>query len=237
MRADLRVQASELATSLRLQRAVVMNDQRALKEIAATGHARIDLRDGRSIGKLAAKPRIASTATISNGQADPREGDGLASARQGRAHGAPPGDAAPEGRLARPDAERPAARRRPAWSRGRAARRPGRPRRHRLRRPVRAARGRGCVRGGPRAGRRDRRALHRLPKADHPRRAVHARAGRGARHARRSPRRPDRRRRRPVESPGATPTASPGSRTAGCSPSGSRTSSSARPGTARASRS
>ena len=69
MRADLRVQASELATSLRLQRAVVMNDQRALKEIAATGHRRIDLRDGRSIGELASKPRIASTATISNGQA------------------------------------------------------------------------------------------------------------------------------------------------------------------------
>ena len=69
MRADLRVQASELATSLRLQRAVVMNDERSLKEIAATSHARIDLRDGRSIGKLAAKPRIASTATISNGQA------------------------------------------------------------------------------------------------------------------------------------------------------------------------
>ena len=69
MRADLRVQASELATSLRLQRAVVLNDQRSLKEIAATHRARIDLRDGRTIGKLAAKPRIASTATISNGQA------------------------------------------------------------------------------------------------------------------------------------------------------------------------
>ncbi len=69
LRADLRVQASELATSLRLQRAVVMNDQRALKEIAATHNARIDQRDGRTIGKLAAKPRIASTATISNGRA------------------------------------------------------------------------------------------------------------------------------------------------------------------------
>ena len=69
LRADLRVQASELATSLRLQRAVVMNDQRALKEIAATHRARIDLRDGRTIGKLAGKPRIASTATISNGRA------------------------------------------------------------------------------------------------------------------------------------------------------------------------
>jgi diguanylate cyclase (GGDEF)-like protein len=69
LRADLRVQASELATSLPLQRAVLTNDQSALREIAATRHARIDLRDGRAIGSLAAKPRIASTATISNGQA------------------------------------------------------------------------------------------------------------------------------------------------------------------------
>ncbi len=69
LRADLRVQASELATSLRLQRAVVLNDQRALKEIAATHNARIDQRDGRTIGTLAPKPRIASTATISNGRA------------------------------------------------------------------------------------------------------------------------------------------------------------------------
>src|SRR6186997_2901384 len=69
LRADLRVQASELATSLQLQRAVVMNDQRALKEIAATHNARVDQRDGRTIGKLAPKPRIASTATISNGRA------------------------------------------------------------------------------------------------------------------------------------------------------------------------
>ena len=69
LRADLRVQASELATSLPLQRAVVANDQRALRRIAASRHARIDLRDGRVIGELAGKPRIASTATIGNGRA------------------------------------------------------------------------------------------------------------------------------------------------------------------------
>ena len=68
LRADLRVQASELATSLPLQRAVVTGDERALREIAATRHARIDLRDGRVIGRLASKPRIASTASIGNGQ-------------------------------------------------------------------------------------------------------------------------------------------------------------------------
>jgi diguanylate cyclase (GGDEF)-like protein len=69
LRADLRVQASELATSLPLQRAVVTNDEQALREIAATRHARIDVRDGRVIGAIAAKPRIASTATISSGLA------------------------------------------------------------------------------------------------------------------------------------------------------------------------
>ena len=69
LRADLRVQASELATSLPLQRAVVTNDQQALRQIATTRHARIDLRDGRTIGTLATKPRIASTAAIGNGQA------------------------------------------------------------------------------------------------------------------------------------------------------------------------
>jgi diguanylate cyclase (GGDEF)-like protein len=69
LRADLRVQASELATSLPLQRAVITNDRQALREIAATRHARIDLSNGRTIGTLAAKPRIASTATIGNGRA------------------------------------------------------------------------------------------------------------------------------------------------------------------------
>jgi diguanylate cyclase (GGDEF)-like protein len=69
LRADLRVQASELATSLPLQRAVVTSNDQALREIAAKYHARIDLRDGRTIGKLAATPRIASTATIGNGLA------------------------------------------------------------------------------------------------------------------------------------------------------------------------
>ena len=68
LRADLRVQASQLATSLPLQRAVVTNNEQALREIAATRHARIDLRDGHVIGTLAAKPRIASTATISDGR-------------------------------------------------------------------------------------------------------------------------------------------------------------------------
>src|SRR5918995_903282 len=36
LRADLRVEASELATSLPLQRAVVTSDQRALRQIAAS---------------------------------------------------------------------------------------------------------------------------------------------------------------------------------------------------------
>ncbi len=68
LRANLRVQASELATSLPLQRAVLTRNERALREIAATRHARVDLRDGRAIGSLAAKPMIASTAKISDGR-------------------------------------------------------------------------------------------------------------------------------------------------------------------------
>jgi diguanylate cyclase (GGDEF)-like protein len=68
LRANLRVQASELATSLPLQRAVLTRNEQALREIAAARHARINLRDGRAIGALAAKPMIASTATISDGR-------------------------------------------------------------------------------------------------------------------------------------------------------------------------
>jgi diguanylate cyclase (GGDEF)-like protein len=67
LRADLRVQASQLATSLELQRAVVTNDEAALQRIVGQRRARIQLR-GRTIGALAAGPRIASTATISDGR-------------------------------------------------------------------------------------------------------------------------------------------------------------------------
>ena len=68
LRANLRVQASGLATSLPLQRAVLTRNEQALREIAATRHARIVLRDGRGIGALATRPRIDSTATISDGR-------------------------------------------------------------------------------------------------------------------------------------------------------------------------
>jgi diguanylate cyclase (GGDEF)-like protein len=65
LRSNLRVQASELATSLELQRAVVTDNGRALAHIAATHHAQIVL-TGRTVGVLAAQPRIASSATISD---------------------------------------------------------------------------------------------------------------------------------------------------------------------------
>jgi diguanylate cyclase (GGDEF)-like protein len=47
----------------------VTRDEKALHQIAASRHARIDLRNGRSVGKLADQPRISSTATISDGRA------------------------------------------------------------------------------------------------------------------------------------------------------------------------
>jgi len=66
LRANLRVQASQLATSLPLQRAVVRRDELELRRIARARHARVML-DGRAYGALSAPPRIVSTATITDG--------------------------------------------------------------------------------------------------------------------------------------------------------------------------
>src|SRR5581483_11634793 len=65
LRSNLRVQASELATSLELQRAVVTRNDVQLQELARSHHALVRLRD-RAIGVLPAQPRISSTATISD---------------------------------------------------------------------------------------------------------------------------------------------------------------------------
>ena len=67
LRSNLRVQASQLATSLELQRAVVTHDDPEIKRLAAAHHARITVLK-RRIGVLPPKPRIASTATISDGK-------------------------------------------------------------------------------------------------------------------------------------------------------------------------
>jgi diguanylate cyclase (GGDEF)-like protein len=66
LRSDLRVQVSQLATSLSLQRAIVTQDSALLHSIARAKHARITLH-GHAIGTLAPGPRIASTATITDG--------------------------------------------------------------------------------------------------------------------------------------------------------------------------
>jgi diguanylate cyclase (GGDEF)-like protein len=68
VRADLRAQASQLATSLDLQRAIVANDRAAISRIASMHHARIRAR-GTTFGALAAEPRLTSTATIAQGAA------------------------------------------------------------------------------------------------------------------------------------------------------------------------
>ena len=66
LRSNLRVQVSQLATSLALQRAVLLHNDSAIRAIARARHARISL-TGRAIGTLAPAPRIASTATITDG--------------------------------------------------------------------------------------------------------------------------------------------------------------------------
>ena len=65
--ANLRVQASELATSLPLQRAVIHHDRAALGRLAAKNRARITI-GGKRIGRLPAGSRISSSATISDGE-------------------------------------------------------------------------------------------------------------------------------------------------------------------------
>lgn len=66
LRANLRVQATQLATSLPLQRAVVLNDEPELRRLADSRRARINLR-GATIGRLPETPRITSTAKITDG--------------------------------------------------------------------------------------------------------------------------------------------------------------------------
>jgi diguanylate cyclase (GGDEF)-like protein len=64
---NLRVQASELATSLPLQRAVLLGDRAALRRLAAQHHARFTV-SGKHIGRLPPGPRISSSATITDGR-------------------------------------------------------------------------------------------------------------------------------------------------------------------------
>ena len=66
LHANLRIQATQIATSLPLQRAVVAKDAPALRRIAVSRGVRISF-DGHSVGGLPAGPRIASTADITDG--------------------------------------------------------------------------------------------------------------------------------------------------------------------------
>lgn len=68
IRANLRARASQLATSLDLQRAIVADDAAAVKRIAVSHHAQIRTR-GRVFGSLSPKPRIVSSAMIAQGAA------------------------------------------------------------------------------------------------------------------------------------------------------------------------
>jgi diguanylate cyclase (GGDEF)-like protein len=68
VRADLRAQASQLATSLDLQRAIVANDRSQIARIAKTHRARIHAR-GETFGAIVPEPRMTSTSTIAQGSA------------------------------------------------------------------------------------------------------------------------------------------------------------------------
>ena len=202
LRANLRVQATQLATSLPLQRAVVTGNEAELRRIADDRHARIDLH-GRSIGALAGSPRISSTATITDGLrvlatvtiALPLGDEVLTLLRQATplpTHG---------GAGAR--AKRPRDRGR-AGGRGRAdQRRPRRPPGNGVRRTGGAARSGRHVARGRRAGLGDRRALGALPALRLPRRRRDAPARRRAREQARPAAGPGGRRRRAPDPAGA----------------------------------
>jgi diguanylate cyclase (GGDEF)-like protein len=66
LRANLRVRATQLATSLPLQRAVVTDDAAELRRIVGERQALVRHR-GRTIGTLPPTPRISSTAKITDG--------------------------------------------------------------------------------------------------------------------------------------------------------------------------
>src|SRR4051794_28098319 len=67
LRSNLQVQASQLATSLSLQRAILAQDEDALRKFAASKHAQIVILGGRAIGSLSSGPRIVATAAINDG--------------------------------------------------------------------------------------------------------------------------------------------------------------------------
>lgn len=65
VRADLRARAGQLAASLAIQRAVIAHDDQALARLAHAEHAQISS-GGKSFGRLRPKPRVDSTAQITN---------------------------------------------------------------------------------------------------------------------------------------------------------------------------
>src|SRR5438477_9174139 len=67
VRANLRAQAGQLASSLPLQRALITDDRSALHRIARATNSRIVVR-GRSFGTLPPEPRLTSAATIDDGR-------------------------------------------------------------------------------------------------------------------------------------------------------------------------
>ncbi len=67
LRAELRAQAGELASSLPLQRALLNGDHAALSRIARTHRAQVTA-GGKTIGRAGSGPRLAASATIDDGR-------------------------------------------------------------------------------------------------------------------------------------------------------------------------
>src|ERR1700682_2157555 len=66
LRSNMRVQVRQLATAVAAARGIVLHNDSAIRAIARARHAQITV-SGRAIGTLAGGPRIASTATITDG--------------------------------------------------------------------------------------------------------------------------------------------------------------------------
>jgi diguanylate cyclase (GGDEF)-like protein len=89
LRADLRAQAGQIASSLPLQRAIVKGDRKALERIARARRAQVTV-GGRTFGSLVPEPRLAARASIDDGGRSlarvtitvPLDGDVLALLRQ-----------------------------------------------------------------------------------------------------------------------------------------------------------
>ena len=202
LRANLRVQATQLATSLPLQRAVVTGNEAELRQDRRRP-ARAD-RPARPLDR-GARRDAAHLVVGKDHRRPPRARDrhDRPAARRRGADAPPAGDAAAHAWRSGARARRPGDRWRPEGGAGGHPRRSRRPPRDGIRRSGRAASGRRHLARRGRARLGDRRALGALPALRLPRGRPHARPRRRAREQARQAAGPGDRRRRPPDPAGA----------------------------------